>query len=75
MNFVKSVTITNFLQIITKKYIILNSKDSRKNPRAFLLGLRKLRYAYLPGKKGHTMGITTKEITKQTMIKPVPAFT
>ena len=58
-----------------KKYLILNSKGSRKNPRAFLLGLRKLRYAYLPGKKGHTMGITTKETMKQTMIKPVPAFT
>ena len=30
---------------------------------------------YLPGKKGHTIGITTKDTTKQTMIKPVPAFT
>ena len=29
-NFVKSVTITNFLQIIIKKYFILNSKGSRK---------------------------------------------
>lgn len=30
---------------------------------------------YLPGKKGHTIGITTRDTIKHTITRPVPAFT
>ena len=58
--------------ILDKKTI---RKASRQSLEAYFLRDYLDGINYLPGKNGHTIGITTKEITKQTMIKPVPAFT
>ena len=64
----------------------LNFLGNKKSPATYVTGdfvfgfikhmvLYSSDWYYLPGKNGHTIGITTRDTTKATRTRPVPALT